>query len=1355
MNPLLSNFGKRVEHLKKTHLTSVTRRSMKQTNMTTAPPLRVPPQLTVAQTAIWLDQQLFGGMPIYNTGQALTIHGRLRADLFETALRETIAESAALQLAPGRGPIGPALQHHDLRQAPDPHAAAEQWMRTEMDVPFSLDEEALYRFALLRIADDLTIWFQKYHHIIIDATGRWLLSARTATRYRALRLGQTAPELQAATLGDVMNEELHYDQSADHARDRHYWLTRFAHLPESLLPADREGSERHRSGRHARTTFTLPRSDFARLEHAAKTMGSAASRAIIALTYAAFARFYDRKHIVLGIELANRSSAAAKQMVGILARPLPLGLSADPGAPISEVLRQVDEARTLDYPHRHFPIQELVTALGLLRQGRHSMFDVVVNYVPAAYDFAFEDEPVEITNLSYGFAAPWMVTIADTGLGRDLDITIDTDPGLISSETAARLATCLETLLLQGLDEPHRPLAQLPIMPEAARQELRAFGSGRSAQLPEGDTLASLFRAQAQRQPEAVALICGGEELTFGALDARAARLARRLAKIGVAPGVIVGIALPRTPSLLVAVIAVHQAGGAYLPLDPSYPPERLRYIVADSAVPVILTTTDVAPLFADSGAQVLRDIESADAEIEFAEPTPPQSHDRAYVLYTSGSTGRPKAVGIEHRSLVNLVCWGRSVLSDQEIRGMLFSTSLNFDIAAFEIFLPLAFGGCLVMVENLLALPTSPHREQVRFVNTGPSLIQALLRGGGLPAGVTTVLLAGERLPRHVVAELFARSPGVRILNCYGPTETTVYSSCALIDPAAHSDPSIGRPIWNTTFHVLSSSGALLPLGQEGELFIGGAGVAPGYLGRSELTAERFLSYDGEFGRLYRTGDRVRWRPDGDMEFLGRADDQIKINGVRIEPGEIEAALLAVHGISMAAVMLCEDDDGLRRLTAYLVPTDGVASDTERVRAAVAQQLPRYMVPVAFIWLQAMPMTPNGKLNRKALPSPPRQQSRAASTHRPETELERGLAQMWGDVLGTSPLDASLDFFDLGGDSLALLSLFAAIEVRFGRRLSVDALAGGLTVAKLAQLLAETDAPRMTSNQIVELQPHGRLPPLFMMPGIGGDVLQLHRLSVHMGQERPVYTFRWPAEGAHNTSVGELAASHVSAMLAIQPTGPFYLGGYCLGATLAYEMASQLRQLGHEIGMLAILDQRSVNWRLTTGDLLRALYHAMLNTLHMFRHEAAPLATVRRIARGVNGQVRRWARLAIGLPAKDSAGDIFELSRSLHGDIPGEQFVPALRSYRAAPLHVPVALFRATEMTRPRMLLDETLGWGRLTGGDVEVHWLPGDHLSISMEPLVRQLATRLSDALDKTQVATTREQADERRPVVESVRT
>jgi thioesterase domain-containing protein/acyl carrier protein len=361
----------------------------------------------------------------------------------------------------------------------------------------------------------------------------------------------------------------------------------------------------------------------------------------------------------------------------------------------------------------------------------------------------------------------------------------------------------------------------------------------------------------------------------------------------------------------------------------------------------------------------------------------------------------------------------------------------------------------------------------------------------------------------------------------------------------------------------------------------------------------------------------------------------------------------------------------------------------------------------------------------------------------------------MWGDVLGTSPLDASLDFFDLGGDSLALLNLFAAIEVRFGRRLSVDALAGGLTVAKLAHLLAESDAPRMTSNQIVELQPHGRLPPLFMVPGIGGDVLQLHRLSVHMGLERPLYTFRWPAEGTDNATVCELAASHVSAMLAIQPAGPFYLGGYCLGATVAYEMACQLRQLGHEIGMLAIVDQRSVNWRLTIGELLPALYHAMLNTLHMFRDEAAPLATTRRIARGVNGQMRRWATLAIGLPAKDDAGDIFELNRSLHGDIPGEHYLPALRSYRPAPLHVPVALFRATEMTRPRMLLDETLGWGRLTGGDVEVHWVPGDHLSITMEPLVRQLATRLSDALNRTQVVTTREQAVERRLIVESVRT
>jgi thioesterase domain-containing protein/acyl carrier protein len=482
-----------------------------------------------------------------------------------------------------------------------------------------------------------------------------------------------------------------------------------------------------------------------------------------------------------------------------------------------------------------------------------------------------------------------------------------------------------------------------------------------------------------------------------------------------------------------------------------------------------------------------------------------------------------------------------------------------------------------------------------------------------------------------------------------------------------------------------------------------------------------------------------VRWRSDGELEFLGRTDEQIKINGVRIEPGEIEAALLAVPSVSMAAVVLREDDDGLRRLTAYLVSKDGATQATDRVRAALGHQLPHYMVPTSFVWLEAMPMTPNGKVNRRALPAPPREQSRSSTERRPASALERELAQMWGNVLGTSPLDVSLDFFDLGGDSLALLSLFAAVEARFHRRLSVDVLAGGLTIAKLADQLTDDRGPLLESSQIVPLQSHGHLPPFFIVPGIGGDVLQLHRLGLHMRKERPVYAFRWLSDHAGSATVGEIASAHVGSMLALQPAGPYFFGGYCLGAMVAFEMAHQLKGLGHEIGLLAIIDQRRSKWRFTLPDLLPAFFRASANISRLFRDQMAPFSALRRIARASGRRLQRWTRAAMGLPAAQ-VDDVFELNRSLQGRVPGEQYFPALRSYRPVPLHVPTALFRATDIALLSLPLDWTLGWSSVVEGGIEVHKVPGDHLSMTTEPLVGHLAKSLSAAIDRAQGIPTR---------------
>jgi amino acid adenylation domain-containing protein len=1298
----------------------------------------LPPDLTVTQAAIWLDQQLFPGRPIYNTGQALTIRGVLRFDLFEIALRETIAESPCLRLPPRSGPTPFDLPLLDFRDEPDPLAAAEQWMRTEMRVAIPLKDPALFRLALIRVGEGHTIWFQKYHHIIIDATGRRLLCARTASRYRALRFGEPLSPLEASTPEELLDAERRYATSDDHEVDRAYWLERFAHWPGPPLEIDRGNTERAKSGCHARITFTLKRSDFVRLETAARSLGSSTFRAIIVLAYVAFSRLYDRSDIVLDLELAYRSDARAKQVVGNMARPLPLPVALDHTTTIADALNELEQARARDYPHRRFPIQELIREIGSTRQGRHGLFDIIINYIPIAYDFAFEDYLVELANLSYGFTAPWMVTLADTGRTRDLEVTIDTDPGLISADIAARLASYLETLLLRGMEEPACPLAQLPIMSEAAQVKLLGLAAGETVALHQQATLATLCAAQAERTPDAIALIYGEQELSFAALHEQAERLARRLAALGVGPGAVVGIALPRTPSLVVAVLAVHKAGGAYLGLDPSYPAERIRFIVADAGAAVILTDEMLAPVFADSGARLLFETEPENDEPGMADPIPAQSSDLAYVLYTSGSTGRPKAVGIEHRNLVNLISWGRSIVSDSELGGVLYSTSINFDLSAFEMFLPLAFGGCIILVENLLSLQSTPQREKVRFVNTGPSLLDALLRMHGLPTGVTTVLLAGEKLSRRLATSIFEAVPGVRLLNCYGPTETTVYSSWSIVDPAARSEPPIGRAIWNTTLHVLNSGHVLVPPGAEGELFIGGAGVARGYLGRSALTAERFTPNPYESGQLYRTGDRVRWQPNGELEFLGRADDQIKINGVRVEPGEIEAALLSLPAIAAAVVTLYEGAASGRWLTAYLVPSHGAMPETATVRAALERQLPKYMVPSSFVWLEAMPMTPNGKLDRKALPAPPREEAGFPAHHPPTTRLERELAGIWEDVLQTSPIGIHSNFFDLGGDSLALLSLFAAIEARFGRRLTVDVLMGGLTVAGLAQVLA-ADEPQTTTNPVVALQPFGHLPPFFCVHGIDGDVMHLHRLAVHMGTDRPFFGLRRTPEATLTDTISQIAARYVAAMLHQQPTGPFYLGGHSFGAMVAYEIGLQLMEQGHEIGLLAIIDQGRPGWRLTPRNAIPALYQILANIPRRLRDQMASFEGDDRF-RELRRILWRWSKSVIGW--RSDAAAMFDLSHFAPEQVLlFDAHLQALGDYRplhAIPRPVPIALFRASVPLLSQAAKGPTFGWNDLVKGEVQVHIVPGNHQSITAEPLVRQLAKALSSALDAAQGAT-----------------
>jgi len=523
------------------------------------------------------------------------------------------------------------------------------------------------------------------------------------------------------------------------------------------------------------------------------------------------------------------------------------------------------------------------------------------------------------------------------------------------------------------------------------------------------------------------------------------------------------------------------------------------------------------------------------------------------------------------------------------------------------------------------------------------------------------------------------------------------------------------------------------VPPGAEGELFIGGEGVSQGYLGRRELTDERFLPNAFGLGKLYRTGDRVRWCSDGELEFLGRYDDQMKINGIRIEPGEIEAALLGLAGITAAVVAAREDAGGARRLTAYLVPSSEKAIAEENVRAALERQLPGNMVPTYFVWLDAMPVTPNGKLDRKALPAPMRKEDQSPNHQGPQTQLECDIVAIWEELLSMSPIDVRTDFFDLGGDSLALISLFAAIEARFGRRLTVDVLSGGLTVAGLAQMLAQKEALQENLDPVVVLQPLGDRPPFFCVHGIGGDLLHLHRLAVRMGTDRPFFGLRRTPEARPTDTISQIAARYVKALLARQPAGPFYLGGHSFGATVAYEMALQLSDQGHDIGLLAIIDQRRPGRRLTVRQALPSLHRIIFRMLGVLRDElrqAKPTDRFRMIRRTLS----LWSRRALGYRATDLMFDFRRMDTEQIAFY--EAGLRASLDYRPRPAPIKISLFRAKVTSLSNLALDSTLGWSELGGSNVRVHVVPGDHGSIMKEPLVRELAKAISEQLEAAQI-------------------
>ncbi|HEU0299707.1 MAG TPA: amino acid adenylation domain-containing protein, partial [Longimicrobium sp.] len=832
-----------------------------------------------------------------------------------------------------------------------------------------------------------------------------------------------------------------------------YWTAALAGAPEVLeIPTDRPRPARQDHAGGA-VPVELDEALTARLAELGRRHGATLFMTVLAGWAATLGRLAGQDDVVVGTPAANRGRREIEGLIGFFVNTLALRVDLSGAPTVAELLGRV-RARTLQaQQNQDIPFEQVVERVQPVRSLAHTpVFQAMLAWQ------AEGRQALELPGLQVGpvrgaaaATAKFDLLLALSATGGRIAGAVTYATSLFDRATVERQVGYLRRVLESMAADDQAPVPRLQMLPAAERLRVVEEWNATEAAYPADACLHELFQAQAARTPDAAALAFGDGSLAYAELNARANRLARHLVGMGVGPDVRVGVCMERTPDLVVGVLATLKAGGAYVPLDPAYPRERLRHMLADSAPAVLLTQGALAGSFAGEVPVVALD-RDADrwAHQPAADPRPAglTPDHLAYVIYTSGSTGTPKGVAIEHRSAVNFVDWGVREFAARGLDRTLLSTSLNFDLAVFELFVPLAAGATVRLVRDALELLRAP--ADVTLLNTVPSAIQALVEAGAVPAGVRTVNLAGEPLKQPLVERIFATTAVERVCNLYGPTETTTYSTWVEMRREDGFAPHVGRPLANTRVYVLDRQGEPVPPGAVGELYIGGAGVARGYLGRPALTAERFVpdALAARPGaRAYRTGDLARWRSDGTIEFLGRNDTQVKVRGFRVELGEVEARLARHPAVRQAVVLAREDAPGERRLVAYCV---GDALDADALRAHLAERLPEHMVPAAFVMLDALPLTPNGKTDRRALPAPGGDAYARRGFEAPVGETEVALAEVWAEVLGVEGIGRGDNFFELGGHSLLVVRLIERMRRR-GLHAEVSALFTAPTLAELA----------------------------------------------------------------------------------------------------------------------------------------------------------------------------------------------------------------------------------------------------------------------------------------------------------------
>ena len=1035
---------------------------------------------------------------------------------------------------------------------------------------------------------------------------------------------------------------------------------------------------------------------------------------------------YSGEHDVLfGATKTTRrgSIAGADSIVGLFLNTVPVKLSLPPEKPVSEVLRQLRAEWLQIRAHEHTPLTMIRSATTIPSSA--NLFDSLVVFESEGFEKTLAK--IQPQWLYRGWRLLEQTNFALTlGVYRDPEmlLKLEYDATRFSEEKVTRMSDHLQQILESIAADPTVRLADLQYLPQSESRRLLTDFNPPPTDYPAAVALHELLEAQVAKSPGAVAVTFGEESLTYAELNALANQLARELRQHGAGPNQLVGLCLERSLDMMVALLAICKSGAAYVPIDPYLPAERMGYMIADSGLQLLITDRETRASLPDFPGTVLeveeeswRNNDSANLGVS-VEP-----EDLAYVIYTSGSTGKPKGVEVPRRALTNLLCSVRDWFAFTERDCLLAVTTISFDIAGADIWLPWLVGAHTVLASREAAadgqqLRSLMQRYGVTFLQATP-VTWRLLLDAGWQGGDVQIVCTGEAMPQDLATSLAPIVP--RLWNMYGPTETTIWSTGYRVqDPTA--PVLIGRPVANTRCYILDELRRLVPIGAIGELYIAGDGLAHGYRNRPELTAEKFVDdpfHSGE--RMYRTGDLARYGSDGNMECLGRTDHQVKIRGFRIELGEIEAALRDQAGVDQTVVIAREDTPGDKRLVAYVV-SGSTAPSAADLRKALKQRLPDYMIPAAFVNLDRLPLSPNGKIDRKALPAPELDEFTLESDYiAPRNEVEEKLGQIWAEVLGLAKVGIHDDFFELGGHSLSAVRAMAQVNAAFGTNLPIRVLFQAKTVQQVASLVeaiwSEEVGHETEWSVLIPIQTNGSRPPLFCVARPNINALGFLFLSHELGPDQPCYGLQMQLEEVPKLDFTEeqyctTASKYVQAMQSVQARGPYYLVGQCQGGFIAFEMARQLEAAGERVELLGILDTWVVEYTLR-----KWLFYAeaVRNRFRLIREIGFPSA-VRRLLAAQSKPASPAAGSGAAAPGVAAPVNITYAKKFF----PGKDF--QFKTYSGV-----VTVFKVAKQLR-RYKPDEKLGWAQRALGGVEVELIPGEHTTYLRPPHVKVLADKIS---------------------------